>query len=84
MLLRLFIAALWSPTGKGLTFWLLFLMFIYVFFTFSCSILSQVWHLIVSFPDLCLLFYFYIHFGVPKDAQLFSHGVPEMLLESKT
>ena len=31
MLLRLFIAALWSPTGKGLTFWLLFVMFNYVF-----------------------------------------------------
>ena len=30
MLSRLFIAALWSPEGKGLTFWLLFLMFIVV------------------------------------------------------
>ena len=28
MLLRLFIAALWSPAGKGLTSWLLFVMFI--------------------------------------------------------
>ena len=27
MLLRLFIAALWSPAGKGLTSWLLFVMF---------------------------------------------------------
>ena len=27
MLLRLFIAALWSPGGKGLTSWLLFVMF---------------------------------------------------------
>ena len=27
MLSRLFIAALWSPTGKGLTSWLLFVMF---------------------------------------------------------
>ena len=26
-LLRLFIAALWSPAGKGLTSWLLFVMF---------------------------------------------------------
>ena len=25
---RLFIAALWSPTGKGVTSWLLFVMFI--------------------------------------------------------
>ena len=30
MLSHLFIAALWSPEGKGLTFWLLFLMFIVV------------------------------------------------------
>ena len=29
MLSRLFIAALWSPTGKGLISWLLFVMFIY-------------------------------------------------------
>ena len=28
MLLCLFIAALWSPAGKGLTSWLLFVMFI--------------------------------------------------------
>ena len=28
MLSRLFIAALWSPAGKGLTSWLLFVMFI--------------------------------------------------------
>ena len=27
MLLRLFIAALWSPAGKGLTSWLLLVMF---------------------------------------------------------
>ena len=30
MLLRLFIAAFWSPAGKGLTSWLLFVMFIVV------------------------------------------------------
>ena len=30
MLSRLFIAALWSPEGKGLTSWLLFVMFIVV------------------------------------------------------
>ena len=28
MLMRLFIAALWSPAGKGLTSWLLLVMFI--------------------------------------------------------
>ena len=30
MLSRLFIAALWSPGGKGLTSWLLFVMFIVI------------------------------------------------------
>ena len=30
MLLHLFIAALWSPEGKGLTSWLLFVMFIVI------------------------------------------------------
>ena len=30
MLSRLFIAALWSPEGKGLASWLLFVMFIVI------------------------------------------------------
>ena len=30
ILSRLFIAALWSPAGKGLTSWLLFVMFIMI------------------------------------------------------
>ena len=38
MLSRLFIAALWSPAGKELTYWLLFLMFNCVFVTFPCGI----------------------------------------------
>ena len=61
MLSRLFIAAVWSPDGKGLTSWLLFVMFDCVFVTFPCGILGQVWCLIVSIPDLCHLSYFYIH-----------------------
>ena len=33
------------------------------FFTFQCRILGQVWCLIVSLPDLCLLSYMaYFHF----------------------
>ena len=52
-----FVAALWSPAGKGLTSWLLFVMFNCVFVTFPCGILGQVWYLIVSIPDLCLLSY---------------------------
>ena len=29
-----------------------------IFVAFPCGILGQVWYLIVSFPDLCLLSYF--------------------------
>ena len=53
MLSRLRFAALWSPAGKGLTSWLSFVIFNYVFVTFPCGILGQVWYLIVSIPDLC-------------------------------
>ena len=58
MLSSLYIAALWSPAGKGLTTWLFRVMFNCVFVTFPCGILAQVWYLIVSFPDLCCLSYF--------------------------
>ena len=57
MLLRLFIAAVWLPARKGLTYWLLFMMFNCVFITFLCGILGQVWYLIVSIPDLWRLSY---------------------------
>ena len=33
------------------------------FVTFPCDIIGQVWYLIVSFPDLCLLSYF-CHFVI--------------------
>ena len=54
---RLFIDALWSPAGKGLTSWLSFV-------TSSCEVVtfplvSWVWCLIVSISDLCPLSYFY-------------------------
>ena len=51
-------AALWSPAGKRLTSWLSFVMFNCVFVTFPCSLLGQVWYLIVSIPDICQLSYF--------------------------
>ena len=54
---RLFIGALWSPAGKGLTTWLLFVVYT-VSLSLSHGILGQVWYLIVSFPDLCTLTYF--------------------------
>ena len=60
MLLRLFIAALWSPAGKRMTFCTAFVMINYVFVTFPCGILGQVWYLIVSIPDLFQLSYFYV------------------------
>ena len=53
MLLRLFIAALWSPEGRWLTSWILFVMFFCEFVTFPFGILGQVWYLIVSIPDSC-------------------------------
>ena len=56
MLSSLFIDALWSPAGKGLTSWLSFVMS-------TCEvpigILSQVWCLIVSIPDLYPFSYLY-------------------------
>ena len=55
---RLFIDALWSPTWKGLTSWLSFVMSNCVFVIFPCGILGQAWYLIVSIPDFCPLFYF--------------------------
>ena len=55
MLSRLFIAALWSPEGKGL----LFMLFIVILFTFPLYILEQVWDLIVSIPHPCCLSYVY-------------------------
>ena len=55
---RLFICALWSPAGKGLTSWLSFVVYNCKFITFPIGILGQVWYLIVSIPDLCTLTYF--------------------------
>ena len=58
MLPRLFIAALWTPAGKGLNSWLWFVMSYLDFVTFPCGILGQVWYLIVLIPDLFSLSYF--------------------------
>ena len=57
MISCLVIATLWSPAGKGLISWLLFLRFNCVFVTLLCIIMGQVWYLIVSIPDLCRLSY---------------------------
>ena len=58
MLFCLFIAALRSPAEKGLTPWLLFVMFNCVFVILPCGILGQMWYLIASIPDLCQLSYY--------------------------
>ena len=55
---HLFICALRSPAGKGLTSWLSFVVSNCEFVTFPIGILGQVWYLIVSIPDLCTLTYF--------------------------
>ena len=69
MLFHLFIAALWSFAGKGLTYWLLFVMFNCVNVTFPCGIQGQVWYLIVMITDLCHLSYFVlaIYVGLEQD-----------------
>ena len=54
-LVCVFICALWSPAGKELTFWLLFVVSNCEVVFFPISILGQVWFLIVSIPDLCTL-----------------------------
>ena len=57
MMSFLFLAALWSPAGKGLTSW----HFCDVFVLLSLSHMvpqGQVWYLIVLISDLCLLLYF--------------------------
>ena len=56
-LARLFIDALWSPAGKGLTSCFSFVMSNCLFVTFPCGILGQVWYLVVSILDLCPLSY---------------------------
>ena len=67
---RLFICALWSPAGKGMTSWLSFVMST-VSFTFPLVYLGQVWNLIVSIPDLCTLTYIYSDFVCAKSTSQF-------------
>ena len=66
---RLFIGALWSPAGKGLTSWLSFVISGCEVVTFPLiGILGQMWCLIVSIPDLCPFSYFALFvFMVSRD-----------------
>ena len=53
--------------GKGWPLGSLVCDVLCVFVTFLCDILGQVWYLIVSIPDLCLLTYFqHITLVIPK------------------
>ena len=46
-------AASWSPVGKRADFLdLMYVMVSCIFVTFPCSILGQLWYLIVWIPDL--------------------------------
>ena len=56
--MRLFICALWSPAGKGLTSWLSFVVSSCEFATFPVGTLGQMRYLIILIPDLCTLTYF--------------------------
>ena len=54
--------AIWKASTWQIIFDLLsvlFVMFSCVFVTFQYSVQGQVWYLIVLFPDLCLLLYFF-------------------------
>ena len=74
----MFIDALWSPAGKGLTSWLSFVMSNCEVVTFPIGVLGQVWCLIVSIPDLCPVSYFvftYINPAIHAPGVFTSHGV---------
>ena len=49
--------------------WLMLVVFFFfcIFVIFPCGILGQVWYLIVSFPDICLLFYYFNKIMQPQN-----------------
>ena len=62
-------AVLSVPCSLEVTCWkranllaLLYVMFSCVFVSFPYGVLGQVWYLIVSIPDLCLLSYFELQY----------------------
>ena len=57
MISRLFIAALWSPEGKGWPFGSCLWCLLW-FCNFPIWYSGQMWYLIVLIPDLCCLSYF--------------------------
>ena len=82
MLSCLFIAALWSHDGKGLTSCLSFMMSNCEFVTFQCGILGQVWYLVVLILDLCCLSYFRAYTLLyNSEAYCYKQGVCSKLTE---
>ena len=78
---RLFICALWSHAGKGLTSWLSFVVCC-EFVTFP--LVSWVWYLIVSIPDLCTLTYYVIVDGrkTSRTHKLYCYAIIHSTLHS--
>ena len=83
--LRLFIAAVWSPVGKGLTTWVSFVVLNCVLVNFPYCILGQVWYLIVSISDLSPFFTlkFLLDFGSMKVCHHHHHYKEYLLLKTK-
>ena len=52
------LSGLWSPDWKGMISCLSYVRCFLEFITFPFGVLDQVWYLIVSTPDPCLLPYF--------------------------
>ena len=52
---------------------LLYEMFSYVYVTFPCGVLGQVWYLIVSIRDLCILPYFYFNISYENVSYVQTH-----------
>ena len=57
MLSCLFSVALWE---RAYLLALLYVMFYCIFVTFPCGVLGQMWYLIVSIPDFCLLTFMFV------------------------
>ena len=54
----------------------------FIFLSLPCGILGQVWYLIVSFPDLCLLSYFYRYHKIRKAFSEFYHRHSELIIKN--
>ena len=57
----------------------LYMLFYCAFVTFPCGVLGQVWCLIVSVPDLCLLSYFHIYIHLFQQTLQMFFSVTELL-----